>query len=115
MHPQHRLRTAKDVERARRRGLGFHSALVRLSALDAIQAESPGTRCAFSVSRRVGKAVVRNRVRRRLREIARRVIPGLAPGWHLVFTARPAAATASYAELQAAVAQVLQRARLAPV
>lgn len=40
---------------------------------------SPTTvRVGFTVSRKVGNAVVRNRVRRRLREIARQVIPGQA-------------------------------------
>ena len=38
----------------------------------------PVVRVGFTVSKKVGNAVVRNRVRRRLREIARQVIPGQA-------------------------------------
>lgn len=38
----------------------------------------PAIRVGFTVSRKVGNAVVRNRVRRRLREIARMTIPGQA-------------------------------------
>jgi ribonuclease P protein component len=38
----------------------------------------PAIRVGFTVSRKVGNAVVRNRVRRRLREVARRVIAGQA-------------------------------------
>lgn len=38
----------------------------------------PSIRVGFTVSRKVGNAVVRNRVRRRLREVARLVIPGQA-------------------------------------
>ena len=47
------------------------------------------------VSRRVGSAVTRNRVKRRLREIFRHELPGLKPGLWLVITAKPPAASAS--------------------
>jgi ribonuclease P protein component len=40
----------------------------------------PMVRVGFTVSRKVGNAVIRNRVRRRLREIARMVIPEQARG-----------------------------------
>ena len=45
-----------------------------------VPADRPGAtvRVGFTVSKKVGNAVVRNRVRRRLREIARQVIPGQA-------------------------------------
>jgi ribonuclease P protein component len=44
------------------------------------------TRYGFAVSRRVGKAVVRNRVKRRLREIVRQT--PLRTGWDIVVIAR---------------------------
>ncbi len=66
------------------------------------------------MSRRVGKAVVRNRVRRRLREIVRRRLPQIEAGWDLVFSARPAAAQATSDDLRRAVSDLLARARLSP-
>ncbi len=68
------------------------------------------SRYGFSVSKRVGKAVTRNRVKRLLREILR-VMP-LKSGWDIVFIARPAAATADYASLKRSVEGLLSRARL---
>ena len=68
------------------------------------------SRYGISVSKRVGKAVVRNRVKRLLREILR-VIP-LEPGWDIIFIARPAAANANYASLERLIGDLLSRAEL---
>ncbi len=64
----------------------------------------------FSVSKRVGKAVVRNRVKRLLREILR--VAQLEPGWDIVLIARPAAGRADYVSLERSVNNLLSRARL---
>ena len=68
------------------------------------------TRCGFSVSRRVGSAVVRNRVKRRLREIMR--LTPLPPGWDIVLIARPRVATARYDNIEKSVKGLLARAGL---
>src|SRR5690349_293736 len=109
MEPQHRLREPAAFERARRRGRTWGNALL---VLNAVRADPPQTRCGFVVSRRVGKAVVRNRVKRRLREIVRRRLPGVPGGWELVLSARPSTAAAPYLRLAGAVDDLLQRAGL---
>ena len=56
----------------------------------------------FTVSTKLGKAVVRNRVRRRLREIYRLSEDDFAPGLEMVVVARVKAVRASYGQLEKA-------------
>lgn len=81
-----------------------------LLVMRALPNELAMSRYGISVSKRVGKAVVRNRVKRLLREILR-AIP-LRPGWDIVFIARPAAASTDYAGLKQAAEGLLTRAHL---
>ncbi len=55
----------------------------------------------FTVTAKIGKAVTRNRVRRRLREIYRLHETELRPGFDLVVVARVRAVASSYARLEA--------------
>jgi ribonuclease P protein component len=58
------------------------------------------TRVGYTVTRKLGKSVRRNRIRRRLRAAARAVFPQeAAPGFDYVIIARPAAETRAYADL----------------
>ena len=68
------------------------------------------SRYGLSVSKQAGKAVVRNRIKRRLREILR--LTPLKSGWDIVFIARKPSANANYTELRETVEVLLSRARL---
>lgn len=72
-------------------------------------AEPRPTRAGFVVSKAVGNAVVRNRVKRRLRHAVRPLLAGLPAGSVLVVRAQAAAADASYPELGADLARCLDR------
>jgi ribonuclease P protein component len=66
------------------------------------------TRYGISVSKRIGNAVIRNRVKRVLREILR--LKDLNPGWDIVMIARSPASGGDYALLSKSVSNLLSRA-----
>jgi ribonuclease P protein component len=69
-------------------------------------------RCGFSVSKRMGNAVARNRARRRLREAVRLHWSKVLPGWDIVVAARDPLRDAAFADIQAAVLSLLQRSQV---
>jgi ribonuclease P protein component len=105
----HRLRRSAEFRHVRelaRRGIA-HPLLVMYVAPNDLGA----TRAGITVSRRVGKAVVRNRVRRRLSEALRARFDQLPANTDIVISARPASAAASWSELNAALDAVLSQRR----
>lgn len=70
---------------------------------------SPRTRLGITVSAKMGKAVRRNKIRRRVREAYRIHEHQMAPGWDIVVVARTRAAYASYAELEWALLSLLDK------
>ncbi|MDI6871664.1 MAG: ribonuclease P protein component [Bacillota bacterium] len=104
------------VERLRREGdfrevyRGARSVADRWLVLYARRNGLPTSRAGFAVGRRIGKAVVRNRLRRRLREAVRLQAPALPGGWDWIFVARAPARGASVGELGASVRNLIERA-----
>lgn len=77
------LRAAAKGKRAAKPGL----------VLQALALPGPEVRLGFTVTKKVGNAVIRNRARRRLKEAARLTLPGMAlTGWNLVLIGRDATA-----------------------
>jgi ribonuclease P protein component len=109
-----RLSNASDFALLKREGISFHGRMVVLSVLKT--APETETRIGLITSRRVGGAVVRSLVRRRLREIVRALRPQMHPGLKLVIVARAAAARAEFSRLREDVLALAQRsAILVPV
>ncbi|HVL53538.1 MAG TPA: ribonuclease P protein component [Vitreimonas sp.] len=67
------------------------------------------TRFGLATGRRLGGAVVRNRVRRRLREALRVMAPSFQPGWDVLIIARPALVEADHDALVGALRRLLGR------
>jgi ribonuclease P protein component len=74
--------------------------------------EEKSFRAGFVTSKRIGAAVVRNRVRRRLRDIVRTQQTRLRKGFWIVVVARPASARASYRELKDEWLRLAERASI---
>ena len=71
------------------------------------------TRFGLATGRKLGGAVVRNRVRRRLREVLRAMAPSFQPGWDVLIIARPAIVEADHRTLVETLRRLLQRGRSA--
>ena len=91
---------------------GRHNS-ARLMAVRSIANEGPLTRYAFAIPKRVGNAVVRNKIRRRLREVLR-LLP-LSEGFDIVISVRPPAAEATFLMLKTELIMLLKRSRIVDV
>jgi len=71
--------------------------------------EGGGPRVGFTAPRALGGAVVRNRIKRRVREAVRRHLHQLGPQWHIVINPRRKALSVAFAELTREVDRLFQR------
>jgi len=108
---QSRMRSPEEFKRTLRSGrrAGGTTLSAHLLPAAGLVPEDAEPKVGFVVSRAVGSAVVRNRVKRRLRELMRRRIASLPGGCLLVLRAHPAAAGARQADLVADLDLVIGR------
>ena len=110
-----RLTRATEFRRVKDHGRSWGGRFLVLGVLPDAAPPAAGDRSArigFITSKRVGGAVERNRVRRRLREIVRQHRPALRAGCWLVVIARHTAAKAASAELAADWLRLARRASI---
>ena len=112
MKKRSRLRKNLDFQRVRREGRSWAHPLLVLCAL---RNDLGYSRFGFSASKRVGGAVVRNRVRRLMREATRLRQAMIADGWDVVIIARQPMREANFYQVDRAVEQLLRRAGLLKV
>ncbi len=103
MERRYRLQKNRAFQYVYRKG---HSTACR----DLVLLRAPGRelKVGFSVSRKVGNAVVRNRTKRRLRECFRPLLGDVKTGLYIII-ARPSAAKATFQSLQKDVRSLLKR------
>ena len=103
MEKRYRLKKNKAFQYVYRKG---HSAACHDLVL--LAAKGRGLQVGFSVSKKVGNAVTRNRIKRRLRECFRPHLRDVKNGLYVV-VARPSAANATFQSLQKDVIYLLKK------
>ena len=109
MKKRFRLRKKSDFQKVHREGRSWAHPLLVLCVLPNHLGYS---RFGFSVSRRLGGAVVRNRARRLIREATRLRQAMIANGWDIVIIARQPMQEANFHQVDRAIEQLLRRAHL---
>ena len=107
---QRRLRKASEFSTVYRRGRASSGPRLVIKALPN---RSGAVRFGFAVGKKVGNAVARNLVKRRLREIVRQEL--VVPGMDVIVIAKPASRDASYQQLRAETQSLLARGRITTV
>ncbi|MGH3470856.1 MAG: ribonuclease P protein component [Nocardioidaceae bacterium] len=104
-----RLRRSTDFQRTVRRGRRVAAPTVVVHLMSPQSGATEPVKAGFVVSKAVGPAVVRNRVKRQLRHAMRDRIVGLDAGTMLVIRANPAAARAGYRNLDSDLERCLTK------
>ena len=107
-----RLLRPSEFRRVYDQGFRVTSRLFAAFCLDCSEGmpdRPPGPRIGFTLPRAVGKAVKRNRIRRRVREAVRLDLPMLGPQWDVVFNPRRSVLDAPFAEVRNEVRKLISR------
>ncbi len=110
-----RLRPGGEFERVRQTGRSWPHRLLIVIVQPRADGLSARSRVAVTAGKRLGNAVVRNRIKRRLREAIRLIYPQLASGYDVIVIARAPIIGVEVAPITAALSEVLKRARIWPV
>lgn len=105
-----RLTRTEEFAAVKFQGKTYGGSLLILGVL--VQKDEKAFRAGFITTKRLGGAVVRNRMRRRLRDIVRKEQQRLRPGFWIVVVARSRAASASHQELKDEWLRLAERASI---
>ena len=109
MRRKYRLRRNSDFQQVRQNGKFYASPLMVLAFL---RNELNHSRFGFVVNKRLGNAVKRNKIKRRMREATRLQLPQIEPGFDLVIIARQPIREASYREIEQSLLYLLRKSNL---
>ncbi|HLA43189.1 MAG TPA: ribonuclease P protein component [Aggregatilineales bacterium] len=104
-----RLKSRADFQRLRAGGRTWRQQALMMSIAPN---QLPHNRYGFIVSRRLGRAVIRNRIRRRLRACIQSCEVHIKPGYDIVFITRQPAATLRYTALCEVVVELMRDAKI---
>ena len=109
LRSEQRLRKTGDFKAVYTRGRSYvHPAMV----VYVLKQEGDSARIGFSVSKKLGGSVDRNRIKRRLREASRSLLPRLTSGADVVVVARSASADSNASALAAVMESLFRKANI---
>jgi ribonuclease P protein component len=106
---KYRLRKNREFKYTYKKGRSLGHPLLVMIYLKTNHKE---VKIGYSITKKFGKAVERNRIKRQLREIVRLKLSELKPGYNIIFIVRKDVKGASYQSLEKAVNNLLKRADL---
>lgn len=109
MNSQDRIRKNRIFRKVYGKGRYFAEEYLVLYIL---RNDEPYNKIGYSVSKKVGNSVVRNRVKRLMKENFRKVCSELKKGYYIIFTARVKSKNANYYDIEKSMKSALKRARL---
>jgi ribonuclease P protein component len=104
-----RLRRSQDITETLKAGARLGQDGISLTFRE--REGAPGTRAGFIVRKKLGKAVSRNLMKRRMREAYRRIKCSVKPGYDLVFSANQ---IIEYIRVREAMAELIKRGKIEP-
>lgn len=111
MRREIRLRSGKDFTKTYAKGRSRTNKYLVLYYLREQAADTP-TKIGFSVSKKVGSAVERNKLKRRMRAMVADVYPRMKTGYMLVFIVRRAAKATDFKQLKRAANMLLIKCKI---
>ena len=101
------MRSKSDFTRVFEEGTTFSNSMM---VLKMASNELTANRFGFTVSKRIGNAVTRNKAKRRLKEIVRTL--QIKQGWDVVLIARPQIRSSEFKRIEESVRDILNKAKL---
>ncbi len=95
-----KIKKRKDFLRVAKQGLKMVTSTVILQAAQSLSASETSTKIGFTTTKKLGKAHIRNRARRRMRAALREVYDKLHPGYEYVLIGRYNTAECDFAKLR---------------
>ena len=104
-----RLKKRKEFAYLYNNGIAKHTSHLTMVYLST---NKRATKIGFSISKKIGKAHLRNFVKRRLRAIVRDIVPSLPDEYNIVFIAKAGVESLDFAKLKAEVNLLIEKSGL---
>jgi ribonuclease P protein component len=106
-----RLKHRREFQAVYRQGSRYDSEHLTMRSL--FKSSTVPTQIGITISQKVSKkAVIRNRIKRRIRAIFRELLPQISPGWKVVVIVKPKAVTCEYIDFLQELKQLLVKTKI---